>query len=326
MSEDSLDFDSRNSDKDLNNAGVCEVSLNAKQRRALLIGVIGFIAIGGFPPWKDTSPPPAGTPLPFSPISMPPVVAGHSIEIDIVRLAIMWILMVVVTGASIWMGKSSEGQSGQGKAKGLPQLPATTKSSGAQILDTITLDAKANAAKSNTAPAFRLKFPERKVGELLAEADDEYWSFLCDARGRVDVQDGKRLQLELDSDGEISLEFLSSMGNKDARSAIVSLDLSEADIRKDTLNYLKWLPALEELDLSQTNIADEDLDEIAKLSQLKKLWLDDTSITKAAADKLSGLSKLTKLSISHLDATNSEINSLKLHIPACEVVVREGKS
>jgi hypothetical protein len=310
--------------------------VNAKQRRAVLIGVVGFIAIGGFPPWKDTSPPPAGTPLPFAPISMPPVVAGHSIEIDVTRLAIMWILMVVVTAASIWLGKDSEGASQDSPGtftvepiKQTPSRATSAKSSGAQILDTITSEAKATGVKSSgQTSGLRLKFPDAKVGELLTEADDdpEYWTLFSDAKGRLEVPQGKRFQLELSKNQEVSLDFLSSMGNKDARSAIVSLDLSESDIDKESLNYLKYLPALEELDLSGTEIGDDDLDEIAKLSQLKKLWLDDTNTSKSAAEKLSGLTNLKKLSLSHLDGAEVEINSLKLRIPSCEVVVREGNT
>jgi hypothetical protein len=309
------------------------VVLNAKQRRALLIGVVGFIAIGGFPPWKDTSPPPSGSPLPFSPISMPPVVAGHSIEIDVTRLAIMWILMVVVTGASIWMGKDSEGTDDtKGKFlekpdPGLQERASTAKSSGAQILDSITSEAKASSSKSQS-NVIKLKFPEGKVGELLTEADDdpEYWTLVCDARGRVEVPHGKRFQLEISKDGSGSLDFLSSMGNKEARSAIVSLDLSESGVNKESLSHLRWLPGLEELDLSGTEIGDDDIDEIISLGQLKKLWLDDTKTSKLGAEKLSGLTNLKKLSLGHLNADEFEINSLKLRIPSCEVVVREGKS
>jgi len=309
------------------------VVLNAKQRRALLIGVIGFIAIGGFPPWKDTLPAPSGSPLPFSPISMPPVVEGHSVEIDVTRLAIMWILMIVVTGASIWMGKDSEGaDDAKGKFlekpdPGLQERAASAKSSGAQILDSITSEAKASSSKSQNS-VIKLKFPDGKVGELLTEADDdpEYWTLVCDARGRVEVPQGKRFQLEISKDGNGSLDFLSSMGNKEARSAIVSLDLSESAINKDSLSHLRWLPGLEELDLSGTDIGDDDIDEIVSLGQLKKLWLDDTKTSKLGAEKLSGLTNLKKLSLSHLDADEFEINSLKLRIPSCEVVVREGKS
>lgn len=308
--------------------------LNAKQRRALLIGVIGFIAIGGFPPWKDTLPAPSGSPLPFSPISMPPVVDGHSIEIDVTRLAIMWILMVVVTGASIWMGKDSEGADGEdarGKFlekpdPGVQERASSAKSSGAQILDSITSEAKASSSKSQG--VIKLKFPEGKVGELLTEADDdpEYWTLVCDARGRVEIPQGKRFQLEISRDGDVSLDFLSSMGNKDARSAIVSLDLSESGVNRESLSHLRWLPGLEELDLSGTDIGDDDIDEIASLGQLKKLWLDDTKTSKLGAEKLSSLTNLKKLSLSHLDADEFEINSLKLRIPSCEVVVREGKT
>jgi hypothetical protein len=312
------------------------VVLNAKQRRALLIGVVGFIAIGGFPPWKDTSPPPAGSPLPFAPISMPPSVPGHSIEIDVVRLGIMWVLMVVVTGASIWMGKDlgkeerdPEKDLASGKFKNniepLPSLPLAGKSSGAKILDSITSEARTS---KESADALKLKFPERKVGEILSESEDdpEYWTLVSDARGRVLLPAGKRLQLEIAKEGEATLDFLSSMGNKEARSAIVSLDLSQTDLNVESLSYLRFLPALEELDLSGTEIGDDDLDEIIKLTQLKKLWLDDTKTSKVAADKLSLLTNLKKLSLSHLDADESEINSLKLRIPSCEVVVREGKS
>ncbi len=307
--------------------------LNAKQRRALLIGVIGFIAIGGFPPWKDTSPPPAGSPLPFAPISMPPVVEGHSIEIDVTRLAIMWMLMCVVTGASIWMGKDSQASVAEdqiGRFKGIidadaQEVPSSSKSTGAQILDSITSEARVSTSKGS---AFKLKFPDSKVGELLTEADDdpEYWTLVCDAKGRVEVPQGKRFQLEISKEGLASLDFLSSMGNKDARSAIVSLDLSESEINKESISYLRWLPGLEELDLSGTEIGDEEIDEIASLKQLKKLWLDDTKTSKVGAEKLSALTNLKKLSLSHLNADEFEINSLKLHIPSCEVVVREGKT
>jgi hypothetical protein len=311
------------------------VVLNAKQRRALLIGVVGIIAIGGFPPWKDTSPPPAGSPLPFAPISLPPSVEGHSIEIDVTRLAIMWILMCVVTGASIWMGKDTEATGAEdGKGKFLSKSDTDAqerspsgKSSGARILDSITSDAKASSSK-NAAGVIRLKFPDGKVGELLTESDDdpEYWTLVCDAGGRVEVPQGKRLQLEISKAGQTSLDFLSSMGNKEARSAIVSLDLSESKVNRESLSYLSWLPGLEELDLSGTEIGDDDLDEIASLKQLKKLWLDDTKTSKLGAEKLSGLTNLKKLSLSHLDADEFEINSFKLHIPSCEVVVREGKT
>jgi len=315
-----------------------KVVLNAKQRRALMIGVIGFIAIGGFPPWKDTSPPPAGTPLPFAPISIPPRVEGHSVEIDVTRLAIMWLVMVVVTGASIWMGKESSGSSdpekdlAAGKFKNnvepLPSLPIAGKSSGAKILDSITSEARTTASKTAAEDTIKLKFPDKKVGELLGEAEDdpEYWSSICEARGRLQLPQGKRCQLEIAKEGEVSLDFLSSMGNKEARSAIVSLDLSEVTLNKESLTYLKYLPALEELDLSSTEISDDDLDEVIKLTQLKKLWLDETNTSKAAVDKLSALTNLKKLSLSHLDAGESEINSLKLRIPSCEVVVGEGKS
>lgn len=311
--------------------------LNARQRRALLIGVVGFIAIGGFPPWKDTSPPPAGSPLPFAPISMPPVVEGHSIEIDVTRLAIMWILMCVVTAASIMMGKDAEAAgSPDEKGKFLSKPDAgekehtssafSPKSSGAQILDSITSEAKATSSK--TQESMKLKFPDGKVGELLTESDDdpEYWTLVCDAKGRVEVPQGKRFQLEISKEGQASLDFLSSMGNKEARSAIVSLDLSESEVNKESLSQLRWLPGLEELDLSGTEIGDDDIEEIASLKQLKKLWLDDTKTSKAGAEKLSGMTNLKKLSLSHLDADEFEINSLKLRIPSCEVVVREGKT
>ncbi len=309
--------------------------LNAKQRRAVLIGVVGFSAIGGFPPWKDTSPPPSGSPLPFAPISMPPVVDGHSIEIDVTRLAIMWILMVVVTGASIWMGKDSEGSGSEGAKGKFLEIPepgaqersSSAKSSGAQILDSITSEAKASSSKPQSS-VLKLKFPEAKVGELLTEADDdpEYWTLVCDARGRVEVPQGKRFQLEISKEGSGSLDFLSSMGNKEARSAIVSLDLSESGVNRESLSHLRWLPGLEELDLSGTEIGDDEIDEITSLGQLKKLWLDDTKTSKLGAEKLSGLTNLKKLSLSHLNADDFEINSLKLRIPSCEVVVREGKS
>lgn len=272
---------------------------------------------------------------------MPPVVEGHSIEIDVVRLAIMWILMSVVTGASMWMAKDTgNDDSADARASSAPaageflKMPAprsqANKSSGAQILDSITSEARASQAKpaSGQAGSLKLRFPEAKIGELLAESDDddEYWALVCDARGKVDVPEGKRFQLEIVKDRTTSLDFLSSMGNKEARSSIVSLDLSESKIDKDSLTYLRFLPALEELDLSGTEIGDEQVDEIAKLSNLKKLWLDDTNTSAAAADKLSSLTGLEKLSLSHLDADASQINSLKLSIPSCEVVVREGKS
>ncbi len=312
--------------------------MNAKQRRALLIGIVGFIAIGGFPPWKDTSPPPAGTPLAFAPISLPPVVAGHSIEIDVTRLGIMWILMIVVTAASIWLGKDSEGVAKDegGAVFTVEPIKSTAarsssgpKSSGAKILDSITSEARATGVKSgNQANVLKLKFPDTAVGELLAEAEDdpEYWTLVSEARGRLEVPSGKRFQLEVSNEGEISLDFLSSLGNKEARSSIVSLDLSESALDKASLDYLKYLPALEELDLSGTEIGDDDLEEIAKLSQLKKLWLDDTNTSKAAAEKLSSLANLKKLSLTHLDGADAEINSLKLRIPSCEVVVREGNT
>jgi hypothetical protein len=59
---------------------------------------------------------------------------------------------------------------------------------------------------------------------------------------------------------------------------------------------------------------------------LKKLWLDETKTSEAAAQKLSSLTNLEKLSLSHLDPGAFQINSLKLSIPSCEVVLREGKS
>lgn len=317
--------------------------MNAKQRRALIIGVMGFIAIGGFPPWKDTSPAPAGTPLAFAPIALPPVIEGHSIEVDVVRLGIMWILMVVVTAASLFMAKGSDEPRAPRELNILPTVDAEeilrnaasvkAKSSGKQILDAITLDAKTTGAsgKGNSSAqseSMRLKFPERKVGELLTEdeEDPEFWQFITDARGRVEVSQGRRLQLELAKEGQASLEFLSSMGNKEARSAIVSLDLSETELEVESLSYLRYLPGLEELDLSGTSVGDEDLDAIVSLPNLKKLWLDDTPTSKAAAEKLSNISGLKKLSLSHLDGNEVEINSLKLRIPSCEVVVREGKN
>lgn len=271
---------------------------------------------------------------------MPPVVEGHSIEIDVTRLAVLWILMTVVTGASIWMAKDTGAEddfkTGDAPGTAIESLKqaasrsAVPKSSGAKILDSITSEAKAfqeSQAKGASA-AFKLRFPDAKVGELLTESDDddEYWTLVSDAAGRVEVPQGKRYQLEIVKDRSTSLDFLSSMGNKDARSAIVSLDLSESKIDKDSLSYLRFLPALEELDLSGTEIGDEQIDEIAKLSQLKKLWLDNTNTSEAATAKLCSLTHLEKLSLSHLDVGAFQINSLKLSIPACEVVVREGKS
>lgn len=321
--------------------------LNARQKRALIIGVIGFIAIGGFPPWKDSSPPPAGTPLNFAPIALPPSIANHSIEIDTIRLGVMWILISVVTGAAIWTGKDKEfktsksGVTSVADFESIIQMPGTERASAAakDIAKAAYAQAVASqsssslksvppAAASKVSQIYKYKFPERKVGELLQESDDddEYWQFVSEASGRVEVPSGARLQIELLKDAKADLSFLSSMGNKEARSAIVSLDLSQTTVDAETLAHLKWLPQLEELDLSNTDISDEDLAAISALTGLKKIWLDDTKVTAQAIQSLSSLGELKKLSISHLEETDHDINSLKLKLPACEVVVGKGNS
>lgn len=321
--------------------------LNSRQKRALIVGVMGFIAIGCYPPWKDSSPPPAGTPLNFAPITLPPAIANHSIEIDTIRLGVLWILISVVTGAAILATKDKEfktsksGVTSVSDFESIIQMPGAERASAAAKDIAKAAYAQAVASQSSSSlksvppknaakekDSHKYKFPDRKVGELLQESDDddEYWQFVSEASGRVEVPGGSRLQIEFAKDAKADLSFLPSMGNKEARSAIVSLDLSQTTADAEALSYLKWLPQLEELDLSGTNIGDEDLAALSAVSGLKKIWLDDTKVTAQAVQALSNLSELKKLSITHLESADSDINSLKLKLPACEVVVGKGNS
>jgi hypothetical protein len=80
----------------------------ADRRRAMILGLLLFAAMGLFPPWVQTfSPPgapPTTTPAGYHPIFDPPMpergneLAG--VRIDVSRLAIQWAVLAALAGAA----------------------------------------------------------------------------------------------------------------------------------------------------------------------------------------------------------------------------------
>lgn len=233
-------------------------------------------------------------------------------ELDYGRLAVMWIMAAVVTFGLIVSHQTRT------EEKKEPRREALVEES--------PPDEPGKAAQPGKKAGLALSFPERSVGSLLVESDDdeEYLDLFHEARGRVPVEKGQRLQLEFDKDDDLSLAFLSSLGSKEAKSTIYSVDLSGCRVEDDDLRHLRLLPALEELDLSDTGVTDAGLEHLKELSGLQKLWLDGTKVSASAADALSELSDLTKLSVSQNLVL--DIKSIEEKLPACKVVSDEGNS
>lgn len=75
--------------------------MNAKQRRALWIGISVMIAMAMYPPWVVAL---RGSTMPFgySWIFRPSNPHDTWIALDLARLFVQWIAVCLATGAAIW--------------------------------------------------------------------------------------------------------------------------------------------------------------------------------------------------------------------------------
>lgn len=88
------------------------MTLNSKQLRILIAGVVIFVAIGLFPPWTYTfnaesipSEKPAGYALIVSPPNPEQAVPVFGVRLDISRLLIQWLVLVAATGSLLLLTK-----------------------------------------------------------------------------------------------------------------------------------------------------------------------------------------------------------------------------
>ncbi|HEY9784214.1 MAG TPA: hypothetical protein V6D17_02355 [Candidatus Obscuribacterales bacterium] len=296
--------------------------MNPKQRTALWIGIVLFVMVGINPPWKVVA---TNSPLGFSPIYHSPREQQEGVDIDMSRLIVMWIITAAITGGLI--------ATAQDKSRGAPEkhaAPAPEKHA-APAPEKHAAPAPEKHADSARTPAqdgLVFHFPERGVGDVLVESDDDpdYLNFFAEARGKVTVPRHKKIQLEMRKGEKIDLSFLSSLGNKEARSAIYSIDLSQCKFDDATLRNLTWLPQLEELDLSGSTVSDMFTEHLIHVPQLKKIWLDETEITSQSAAALGKLDHLNKLSLVGAKIAEEEIKLLRDKHPECDIVFEEGNT
>jgi hypothetical protein len=320
-------------------------TLNQSQKAALWLGIALVLAAGICPPWKAN-----GTPLSYALIFHPPAsVEKADVHIDFERLAVQWLMAVVLTAgliASTEKGKTDPGSNspaaeknaramGQADSKDRPAGPVPT----AQALAAVSGNSPLAAASGNSAAASRvdsaaaspikvvervLNFPpNQSIGEILIESEDDadYWESLAPAKGAVKLPSGRHIQFELSKDSLPALDALTKL----SADAFYSMDLSASQISDADLKTIQHFSDLSELDLSDTAVTDEGIKHLSALTKLKKLWLDNTGVTEQGLENLRNLGQLTKVSLIGVKVTEPEVQTLKSKFSNCEIVLQEGR-
>lgn len=338
--------------------------LNEKQKGSLWLGILLFVSVGLYPPWKELG---SSTPEQFAPIWQAPQIQNRTVELDYGRLSIMWTMVAVITFGLLVSNQAKPDGTGSQRTDGARTAGAETEgegTNGARTAGAGTEGARTNGARTDGArdsggerqsvgavqararaagaiesageedegaaekDRLTLHFPDRSVGDLLIESEDDpdFLDWFAEAAGRVNVPEGRRLQLEMNKEHLCDLSFVASMGSKEARAAIYSIDMSGCRIDEESLKQLRLISELEELDLSETDISDKGVAQLKQLKTLRKLWLDGTKISADAAAELEELKSLTKLSLAETPLTGAHIKIIEEKLPQCEVIEDTGKS
>lgn len=280
---------------------------------------MAIVSLGTYPPWKETGE--NGMPLKNAPIYNPPVSdSGKAPEIDYSRLALMC-GMAALIGAGLYStsGSSAPGTGASGQQTPTTQSGAQSAQQAAQKSQPQTRTIVEPPAKETSNLRTITLSGSSAIGDILAESneDPDYWDWVCEARGSVQVPTGKRLQLELKKDFSGDFSSISTF----APDILYSLDASDSKIQDKDLDYVAKLVKLKELDLSGTAVTANGVASLAKLSDLERLWLDGTKLDDSTLDKLQGNRKLVKLSLSETGVSTDTVAEFKKTLPNCEVVI-----
>src|ERR1700733_14775050 len=262
----------------------------------------------------------------------PASVENADVHIDFERLAVQWLMAVVLTAgliASTEKAKPDSPTSAGDEKKGLAAVQSVAKDKTAPALPSVPASAAGAAAKAAVASPMKiaeriLKFPtNQSIGEILIESEDDadYWESFAPAKGAVKLPSGRHIQFELSKDAVSALDALSSL----PADTFFSMDLSASRISDADLKTIQHFSELSELDLSDTSVTDEGIKHLLALTKLKKLWLDNTGVTEQGLENLRSLGQLTKVSLIGVKVTEPEVQTLKSKFSNCEIVLQEGK-
>lgn len=272
---------------------------------------MAIVTLGTYPPWKESGD--NGMPLKNAPIYSPPVSeSGKAPEIDYSRLALMCGLAALI-GAGLYVTSGSSTPNQQPGAS--PQSQAATSTSSQPQTRTIVEPPAMEAKNLRT-----ISLPgTASIGDILTESadDPDYWDFVCEARGSMQVPTGRRLQLELKKDYTGDFSAISTF----APDILYSLDASDSKIQDKDLDHVAKLVKLKELDLSGTDVTSGGISSLSKLSELERLWLDGTKLDDSTLNKLQENKKLVKLSLSDTGVSMDTVAEFKKTLPNCEVVI-----
>ncbi len=180
----------------------------------------------------------------------------------------------------------------------------------------------------DAAPARTLNFNDAfSIGGILIDSadDPDYWEWVADARGTVEVPAEGRLQLELLKDIKVDLGAL----GRSEMSAIASIDASDSLTDDEAVACIAALKDLQELDLSNSKVTSGCITHLTRLKNLEKLWLDGTALSDAnvlAIAALSELPKLKKVSFENTSISDSSVISLKDTAKNCQFVLSNGQN
>jgi len=265
-----------------------------------------------------------GVPGSYAPIfEAPPSRPDHApMQIDLTRLLLQWAMVGMVVSGLIATNAEAEESSGQ--KSGFP--PKTARASNAQSPGQVV--ATQEAVVLDAAPTRTLKFNDAvSIGGILIDSadDPDYWEWVADARGTVEVPAEGRLQLELLKDVKVDLGAL----GRSEMSAIASIDASDSLTDDDAVACIAALIDLQELDLSNSKVTSGCITHLTRLKNLEKLWLDGTALSDAnvlAIAALSELPKLKKVSFENTCISDSSVISLKDTAKNCQFVLSNGKN
>ena len=91
------------------------MSINGKQRKLIIVGIVVVVLMGLFPPWAYTysyntkySKEPAGYGFILDPPMKKRFSPAHGIELDITRLSVQWIITLLATGLGVFLATTTK--------------------------------------------------------------------------------------------------------------------------------------------------------------------------------------------------------------------------
>lgn len=262
--------------------------MNERQKKNLWLGVMAVVAMGIYPPWRESGS--SEAPLSFAPIFDPPTLLESQVskgitkvDIDFSRLGIEFFLGCLFTGALVATSAgnvSSDAASNAGTAPGAGSVKSTAP--------------KSSSGPVPKADGLVVQLPkDYLLGTVMVESKDDpdYWEEFVPAKGTIVLPEGVRLQLEVAKDVRVDMGLLSRFPS----GSLYSLDLSDCKLTDDDVNIVSKLSGLKELDLSSTPVSGEGVKTLKSMKSLEKLWLDHTLVDDSCVPALISLSNLKKL-------------------------------